>query len=129
MLVITATDLPRFMTCNGFPKMGGSLPSIDGGGGDKTKDEGNAADWVVKQVRDGANPADLIDRKASNGVFITDEMITYLTEYLSDAMFGEVEVDTSMTPPCVPRLWQINGRADLATYNDTTHQLTIADLK
>lgn len=128
MLAITATDLPRFMICDGSAKMGGSLPSIDGAK-NTVKDEGNAADWVVKQVHKGANPAELVGQKAPNGVFITEEMIDYLEEYLSDVMLGEIEVDTTLTPHRAPRLWQVNGRADLATYNDKTHHLDIADLK
>lgn len=123
MLTVTATDLPRLMACNGSRLMGGSPPPVNA---DETvRDEGIAAHWLVEQVAKGAFTAEeLIDRKAPNGVYITDEMVEYLEEYLNCVrQGGQVEIDTSHGNA----LWQINGRADHILYDNGI--LYINDLK
>ena len=69
MLSLTATELPKFMACNGFTRLGGIEPFNPS---TEVTDEGNAAHWLCEQVYHGENPEDLIGQKAFNGLFITD---------------------------------------------------------
>lgn len=133
MLIVTATDLPRLLACNGSRLMGGYAPPISAAD-DTVRDEGNAADWVVAQVFNGyVRPEELIDCKAPNGVYITAEMIEYLDEYLK-----AVGVQDHTRPESVEieyansygnATWQVNGRADLIKYNISKKHLDIGDLK
>lgn len=113
MLSLTATELPRFMVCNGSRLMG-KVAAFEP---DTTvTDEGNAAHWLIEQVFRGHFSAEeLIDRKAPNGVYISHEMVEHTTEYWSDlrvakaaGFFADVEVDTSYSNSG----WEIRGRAD-----------------
>jgi len=124
MLTVTATDLPRLMNCNGSRLMEGSTPSVEPD--DTVKQEGIAAHWLVQQVHAGNFSAEeLVDRRAPNGVFITPEMVEYLSEYLEAVAGSEIEVDTSFSG----KVWEIRGRADSIKYNPDTYHLTIPDLK
>lgn len=122
MLSLTATELSRFMACNGFKSLGGIQPFNPS---TEQTDEGNAAHWLAEQVFHGANVEDLIGQKAPNGLFITDDMIEYCQEYLEFITTNgcEVESDTSHTG----NGWEIRGRADCIKFVDSI--LTIADLK
>lgn len=123
MLMVTATNLPRLMACNGSRLMGGFTPPVRD---DTIRNEGNAADWVIQQVHSGQfTIEELGDRKAPNGVYITDTMIEYLEEYLRIASYGQIEVNTSHGT----KIWEINGRADLVEYRETAKQLFISDFK
>lgn len=113
MLTLKADDLPRFMTCNGYRVMPHNVPfNVD----DTDRDEGNAAHWLVEQVHRGIFHLDeLVDRKAFNGVFITEEMIEYADEYLNAIMGkGQVECDTSYSDG---QNYSIRGRADHIEYS------------
>lgn len=124
MLSVTATDLPRLMACNGSRLIGGHTPPTEND--TSLRDEGNAADWVVQQVHSGQFTAEeLIDRKAPNGVYITDDMVGYLEEYLKVACDGEIEVETNHAG----QNWGISGRTDLTAYDAPTRHLYIGDLK
>jgi hypothetical protein len=107
MLTLTATDLPRVMQCNGSLKM----PAVESTEKSKTRDEGNAADWLIQQVYTGKSTAlALIDKKAPNGVVITSDMADDVSDYL-DAIGrgGQVEIESSIGDDCA---WQVNSRAD-----------------
>lgn len=123
MLRITATDLPRFMACNGSRLMGAGAPV--GQEDRKARDEGNAADWLIEQAFKGINTVDeLIDRKAPNGVFITPEMAEHVSEFVKDITGqGAVQQDTSFTS----NKWEVPGRADHVSYKDKV--LTVRDFK
>lgn len=126
MLVITATNLPRFMACEGSRLMPESYPAD--GGNDEVRNEGNAAHWVVQQVHSGQHTADeLIDQKSPEGVYITPEMVEFLDQYLVAVMTPNtlIEHDTSHGS----ENWHIPGRADLIRYDAATAHLTIGDLK
>lgn len=121
MLSLTATELPRFMACNGSKMLNGVPPFNPS---TEQTDEGNAAHWLAEQVFNGANAEDLIDQKASNGIFITPEMVEYCREYLDFIeQGGHVEFDTSHSG----NNWEIRGRADYVNYQGDS--LIIADLK
>ena len=124
MLSLTATELPRFMACNGFTRLGGIEPFNPS---TEITDEGNAAHWLCEQVYHGANPNDLIGQKAFNGLFITDEMVENCRDYLNliTTTRCQVEKDTSHRNGDV---WEIRGRADYVAQVDE-HTLMIADLK
>lgn len=129
MLAITATNLPRFMICNGSRLMGACPTPINT---DMTvRDEGVAAHWVAEQVHSGKFTAvELIDRKAPNGVYVTVEMVDYLEEYLHaiTTPYCETycEIDTSFGDN---NSWRINGRADNIIYNSVDNTLYVNDFK
>lgn len=122
MLSLTATELSRFMACNGFKSLRGIQPFNPS---TEQTDEGNAAHWLAEQVFNGANPAEMVGQKAPNGLFITDEMIEYCSEYLDFITSGNCKVETD-TSYC-GNSWEIRGRADCIKYADGV--LTVADLK
>lgn len=124
MLSLTATELPKFMACNGFTRLGGIEPFNPS---TEVTDEGNAAHWLCEQVYNGANPEDLIGKQAFNGVFITDEMVENCSEYIMLIKMGHcfVEKDTSHRNG---DLWEIRGRADYIGRIDED-MVMIADLK
>lgn len=122
MLSLTATELPRFMACNGYKSLGGIEPFNPS---TEQTDEGNAAHWFCEQVYHGANAEDLIGQTAPNGLYITVDMVEYCREYLQFITSGncEVEVDTSHSG----NGWEIRGRADCIKF--AYGILTVADLK
>lgn len=122
MLSLTATELQRFMECNGSIY----LEKINPVNIDRTvADEGDAAHWFIEQVFKGNNTQEeLINKKAPNGVFITEEMVDNCQEYLNAILNqGSVEIDTSHNGTN----WQIRGRAD-HIYNEE-NKLYISDFK
>lgn len=132
MLSLTATELPRFMACNGSRLMG-KVAAFEP---DTTvTDEGNAAHWLIEQVFRGHFSAEeLIDRKAPNGVYITYEMVEHCERYLFDLSVSryqdptgfngcEIETDTSYSNSG----WEIRGRADNVSWLQT--ELTVRDFK
>lgn len=120
MLSLTATELPRFMACNGFKSLGEVEPFNPS---NDLTDEGNAAHWVAEQVHKGSAVMSL--EQAPNGVFITSEMIDFITPYLDfvKTTGAEVEVETSHSG----NGWEIRGRADCIRFEN--EELTVADLK
>jgi len=104
--------------------MDGLTPSVSS---DKTvRDEGIAAHYMAEQVYKGAvTIEEMVDRKAPNGVYMTDDMAEYVQYYLDclPDVIGQMEVqcDHSGTG------YQVNGRADFrcATMTD----LHIVDFK
>lgn len=122
MLSLTATELPRFMACNGSRLMGGIPPANEGG---TNNDEGDAAHWVVEQAFKGIDPLGFLDREAPNGIFVTRDMVEYCEDYIRDtrAVGGWVEVDTSYYCPG----WEIRARADHIALVGTT--LYVDDFK
>ena len=124
MLSLTATELTRFMACNGYKSLGGVEPFNPS---TEATDEGNAVHWLAEQVFNGANPKELVGQQAPNGLFITDEMVENCSEYLEFITSGDcqVEIDTSIQG----NNWEIRGRADCIKYLPLSNELTIADLK
>lgn len=122
MLSLTATELSRFMVCNGFKSLGGIQPFNPS---TEQTDEGNAAHWLAEQVFKGAHPNEMIGQKAPNGLFITDDMVKYCNEYLNFIKSNEceVEIDTSYSG----NNWEIRGRADYIRFDGSC--LTVADFK
>ena len=125
MLSVIATDLPRLMACNGSRLMVASLPTVNAA--DATKDEGNAVHWLVAQLHRGyVRPAKIIiGQQSPEGVFITEEMLEHVDEYLTAVGDGEVEVDTSHGE----KNWSIRGRADAIVYEPAGGILNIHELK
>lgn len=122
MLSLTASQLPRFMACNGSRLLGG-VESFDPD--DTVTQEGNAAHWLIEQGFRGHHSAEeLIDRKAPNGVYITPDMVEHVDEYLTDiSSSGEIEVNASYGG----ENYEIRGRADFIGRNGS--ELIIADFK
>lgn len=118
MLSLTATELNRFMACNGFRLLGGVPPFNPVS---ELADEGNAAHWYIEQTFKGVN---VLGQKAPNGVFITDDMVDNCSEYLTDIQgVGNVEIDTSYSG----NNWEIRGRADHIYSEGKT--LVVSDFK
>jgi hypothetical protein len=122
MIVMTATELARFMACNGSRLLPG-VPAFEKD--DTQRLEGDAVHWFVEQVWRGHSSAEeLVGSKAPNGVRITEEMATYSERYLNDIRGkGYIEVDTSHGTAN----YQINGRADHAMVELNT--LIVSDFK
>ena len=125
MLEVTATNLPRLLTCNGS-RLLERVPSADIE--DTVKDEGNAADWFIQQVFTGQHLSEeFVGRKAPNGVYITEEMHEHLQEYLDWVLHkGQIEKDCSYQSEGI---WRVKGRADHIWYDDHTGRLTVSDFK
>ena len=124
MLIVTATDLPRLMACNGSRLMAGFVPVVERD--DTTRREGDAAHWLVKEVHSGKFTAEeLIERKAPNGIYIDAQMVENLSEYMEATQGGEAEVETTFAG----QGWQVNGRADKIIYDPATFTLRVPDLK
>ena len=123
MLSITATDLPRFMACNGSRLMEGFTSSI--AADDTVRNEGNAAHWLVEQVHSGRMELENASGvKAPNGVFITDEIIEHVTPYIVSILaLGVVEYRTSFQG----YNWEVRSRADHV--NQWQGVLNISDFK
>lgn len=128
MLKIIATELPRFMACNGSRLIGGLTPPANG---DTTsRDEGDAAHYMATTVMLGQSSIEeMVDRKAPNGVYMTADMAEYVDVYLNAIrrpyiMQDELEVDTSFSDN---KHYTINGRSDHAGL--TISSLHIDDFK
>ncbi len=116
MLTINATDLPRFMSCNGSRLMGGAMPPITNS--NETRDEGIAAHYMAATVfRNEFALSELIDRKAPNGSFMTNEMAEYVEAYLnirSQTRVGTspfIELDADASHEFSP-IWAVKGKLD-----------------
>jgi len=122
MFVITASELPRFMACNGSRLLGGITHLVED---NSLREEGIAAHWLCEQEFNGVCSAEeLIDRKAPNGVYITNEMVEFTKDYRNAIRFnGTVEQNTSYAGDG----WEVKGRADHIAIKEKT--LHVSDLK
>lgn len=124
-MTITATDLHRFMNCNGSSKMQEPEATIEQD--QSARNEGIAADWVIEQVsKHGVVPESLINVKSRNGVFITVEMLDYFQEYLNSMKDFTTEVNTDWNDgvSC-----SITGRADRIKFDALEQHLHVHDFK
>lgn len=128
MLITSATDLPRLMTCNGSRLMGGAIPPTTADNDTTQRDEGTAAHYMASAVFNGHFALDeLTDKKAPNGVYLAEEIVSNVAKYLEIATaypFARMEYDTSHDNS--PH-WVVNGRSDLVGLKDRT--LDITDFK
>lgn len=108
MISLTATDLPRFMACNGSYQLEGFISSDDAV--NVTQDEGNAAHWLAQQIHSNQfNCEELIDRKAPNGVFITNDIAEHVEGYVNRiGRSGLIEYETSFRGAN----WEVRSRID-----------------
>ena len=126
-LTIDASNLPRFMQCNGHRLL--QADPVFAARDYTIREEGNAAHWLASVVFAGQHTIDeMVDRKAPNGIFITSEMAEHVDEYVSGVQVppnysGDMEWPYSLTG----QNWQVNGRADHITYMSNT--LTVSDFK
>lgn len=122
MLIVTATELPRLIGCNGSRNMSPSFPAT---ATDQTeREKGNAAHWLAKNLFDGGSVA--VNDPAYNGVFITSEMIDHVNDYLSSLGWsGRMEVETSHGTEA----YQVNGRADHIGYCTISDTLYVDEFK
>ena len=107
MLKLTATELPRFVECNGFSLLD-KVPAFNQD--TKLRDEGDAAHWVCETVAKGEFLAEeLVDRKAPNGFYIDADMVKNCEPYINGAQgVSLTEEDTSY----VGKTWSVAGRVD-----------------
>lgn len=126
MLTINATDLPRFMQCNGMI----NLPNLNISTGDNAaRKEGDAAHYMAQCVINRKQTIEeLADRKAPNGVYMTAEMADHVNEFI-DAI--QARGDATGLMESVANFngenWQVNCRLDYGFYDGNT--LYIDDLK
>lgn len=108
MLSITATDLHRYMNCNGFL----DIQRFESSEQDTTvRDEGVAVHWMIEDAfKNLKSLEEYTDRKAPNGVYITVEMVEHAEEYFNfiKSCGAVIECDTSHRTDA----WEIRGRAD-----------------
>jgi hypothetical protein len=80
-----ATSLPRLMQCGASKSMPGFYVQ-----GDQSDDvrEGNAAHWLASEYLNGriSDLDEWIDRKAPNGVYISDAMVDHVRWYVEGVM-------------------------------------------
>lgn len=129
MLVTTATELPRLMTCIGSRLMSDAKLPVDKSKDTTTRDEGIAFHWLNEVVASGEfTIEELTDRKAPNGFYITNDMIDHYNEYVArlPRAARHVEVDTSHSDGI---LYRINGRADEILFDRATNTLHVIDTK
>lgn len=116
MIKLTATQLPRFMQCNGSVFMTNSAIPSD----NIVREEGIAAHWLCEQVfRSKMTAQEYLDVRAPNGVYITQDMIENCSEYLEAILpYGEIEKELNLAG----ENWQIGGRADhIGVLGDTLY--------
>jgi hypothetical protein len=117
MLITTATELPRLMTCIGSRLMPAALPpDFD----HEARDEGIAAHWLAKQWFEGReHPA---GTKAPNGWVVTTDMIEAVAEYVSALECGQMEIDLTFGTDA----FEVRCRADHVVYDrgDYSHTAT-----
>lgn len=130
MLRLNATDLPRFMVCNGSRLMGGAIPPSDEQD-DTPQREGTAAHYMATAVFTGQSTLEeLVDRKAPSGIYMTGDMAEHVEKYLAaiadhNRLAGGMEIDTTHNYSDV---WLIPGRADYVSYSPD-HVLRVLDFK
>ena len=123
MLSITATELPRFLACNGFASMGIQPPVEQD---EQMRLEGNSAHWLVQYcLQNNMHPDEMIDRKSPDGIYITPQMVEHVETYYNDLKSSNsaVEVNTSIQHTS----FEIRGRADAVILEGNT--LIIPDFK
>ncbi|HRQ13038.1 MAG TPA: DUF2800 domain-containing protein [Promineifilum sp.] len=127
MFEIDASNLNRFVRCNGSRLLPAAL-SVPTENHDTTvRDEGTAAHYMIQAAREKHfTPLELVDRKAPNGVYMSAEMGEHVESYLAHLHpHGVVEQDTTL----VTEKWRVNGRADYIYFDPTTHILHVYDFK
>jgi hypothetical protein len=121
MLVITATELPRVMQCNGSRLMPASLPPQATDPTDR--EEGNAAHWAAQRLFEGH---DIVPGQfAPNGYAVTGEMLEHVGTYLSALNCGEMETETSFGTD----VYRVNARCDHRKWDAPRSTLHIDDFK
>lgn len=131
MLTLDASDLPRFMQCNGSRLL--EPPFITPSEDTTIRDEGTAAHYAAQMIFNGQMKADqLLNQKAPNGVFITSEMIQHISDYMDEILIrpdGDIGLMELPTSHGTHGSYQINGRADHIVYFADTRTLRINDFK
>ncbi|NUM72790.1 DUF2800 domain-containing protein [candidate division KSB1 bacterium] len=128
MFETVATEIPRILACNGSRLLGGSMPPSNSD--PIARDEGIAAHWLIQSVFRGADAADLIGKKAPNGITITDaiarstaDFLTHVAQNRQTSLCQGVEQDFELTG----FNWRIVSRPDHYAFNGAT--LWIDDFK
>lgn len=117
---VNATDLPRFMACNGSRLLDKIEQPNELHQFPTPRDEGNAAHYVAMMIMSGkAKAFDLLDTKAPNGVFISADMLSHVEEYVTllhniPNLQMEYNVSFSVFD------WQISARTDAIGHDETT---------
>jgi hypothetical protein len=110
------------MACPGSAAYAAQLP--DSPSSEAAK-EGTAAHEAAELVLTGrvGSLEELIDRRMSNGVYVTDEMVERLNTYVSLIPQGAaIEISGE-------HLGLFNGTPDATWFDETTNQLYVCDLK
>lgn len=113
------------MACIGSRLMEGHKPSINEP--NVVQDEGNATHWLIEQSHKGLfDTSELVDRKAPNGIYITDYMAEHAEDYLKKiGRSGHIEYETSFHG----QNWEILSRADNIEYFVSIGTLVVDDFK
>jgi len=129
-----ATSLPRLIQCGGSRSMPGFTPP-----GMETSDdvlEGNAAHWLANEYLSGREPDLFVwaNRKAPNGVYITEEIIDCVEFYTGTVNgFGDIWKYTEHAMEWQPGPFTVGCRADYigdnVSENPQTRIIRVVDYK
>lgn len=130
-LIQRPSSAPRWMNCAASARLEAQFPDYTS----EIAAEGTAAHWLAEMVlTDQFQVEELIDRKAPNDIFITEEMADYVQEYV-DAIEAHIRTIPShyvVEHPLSVLTMDGNtfeGTPDLTSYDPVTKTLTIIDLK
>ena len=122
MLSLTATELPRFIQCNGNI----ALDKISNFNIDtEERDLGNTAHWLVETAyKNGVQLEEMIGEKSPQGIVVDVEMVEHCEEYFNN-LAGSIEFDTSHGSVD----YEVRGRCDHIFFNDSNNTLVVDDFK
>ncbi len=129
-LVQRPSSAPRWMNCGGSAGLEAQFPDTQS----EIAAEGTAAHWLAEMVMTGQSEIEeLTDRKAPNGVFITEDMVEYVSEYIDMLASIQPELKQWVTEETlavtVHNGDRFEGTPDEVYFNQIDSEIVIADLK
>lgn len=126
MLKLIADELNQFMQCDGYRHVT-ERPVIEAQTDTTVRDEGTAAHAAAHAIfTNAATLEQLINTKHTNGVVLTEQLLTHVGEYLSALDCGETEANTTLE---IEGVAIIAARCDHRSLSADGRVLTIDDLK
>lgn len=129
---LQAYALNRIIACNGSISMvaGAEIPADNNQTVDQL--EGDAVHYMSMDVLRGIirDPIEYVDRKMPNGIYITADMVDFVDPFVQSVLTdpGQKWIETAMDFDLSAET-RILCRPDAITFNQTTGQLHVRDLK
>lgn len=131
MLQLQASHLNRILACNGSINMGGSdelPPNVETF--NEAAREGTAMHEVMRDfLTGGMSPLECVDRKMTNGIYITAEMADSIERVTDPIVTRHIQGETETNVDWETGNVFVAGRADFAAYDPETLTLYIDDAK